>query len=191
MDTLRAMNMMLIAAGESKVDSIDTSHDLQASLLETLENVSQLEQSKGWWFNEYLTVLEPDTNGNIILNDDVVRIRPVHGRSFVKRGQFLMDKHTRSMVFSQPVDAILAEQWEFEELPETFAMYVAQLAALQAATSYDADSARMQAIATAVDQARQPMMKEHIDNARLNMFETPGMANKMVYVRHQRYGVQD
>lgn len=190
MDILRAMNMMLIAAGEAKVDSIDADHPLQASLLDVLENVSQLEQSKGWWFNEYETTLVPDTNGNIILPESVVRIKPRGTtRSFVKRGQFLMDKFDRSMVFDRSVDATLAEHWEFEELPETFAMYVAQLAALQAGTSYDADQGRLAAIAQAVDFARQPMMKEHIDNARVNMLDTPSMTNKMIGVRHQRYGV--
>lgn len=191
MEILNALNIMLIAAGEAQVDAITSEHPLEASLLLTLDNISTTEQSKGWWFNEYRAVLQPDANGNIILADDVIRIRPLTGRSFVKRGNFLMDKFTRSIVFDQAVDTMLTERWEFEELPETFAMYVAQLAALQAATSYDADSARQQSIATAVDLARQPMMKEHIDNARVNMLATPSMGNKLIGVRAHRYGVAD
>lgn len=189
MELSTAINTMLIAAGEATTNALDFTHPLQRSLLDTLTNVSRLEQSKGWWFNEYRTLLEPDTEGRITLADDIARIRPSQGqRKFVKRGQNLLDQTSRSDIFDRPVEAWITELWDFEDLPDTFALYVTALAAVQSAVSYDADAARIQALGTAVDMARQPMMKEHVDNIQLNMLSTNSMGGKLLDVRMHRYG---
>jgi len=188
MQLITALNMMLIASGESIVQGADASHPLQGSLLLALESTSTMEQSKGWWFNEYFTTLTPDLSSKIILPDNTARIRVTTGRRLVAKGNVLMDKDTRSDIFTQPVPLFITELWDFEELPQTFAMYVASLASVQAAASYNADQLRMSTLVSAVDLARMPMMKEHVDNARVNLLETPSMANRMVDVRLQRYG---
>lgn len=190
MQLIQAINSMLVAAGETTIAALDFSHPLQRALLASLEEVSQLEQSKGWWFNEYHLVLTPNEDGEITVPDAVVSIKPTaNQRRFVRKGNLLMDKTTRSTVFDKPVEAYFIEQWDFEDLPPTFAMYVSALASMRAATSYDADAARIQALGTGVELARQPMMKEHVDNTALNLLETPSMGGKMFGVRHQRYGV--
>ena len=190
MEILTAFNQMLIASGEAPVESLDGSHPLHTALLQVLEDVSTLEQSKGWWFNEYKTTLTPDGTGRIELAADVVRIQPLGaGRSFVRRGNFLLDRETRSDVFDKPITVLLTERWDFEDLPPTFAQYVAAMAALQAGSAYDADQLTLQSLLSRVDLARMPMMKEHVDNSRVNLFETPSMHGKLLDVRMNRYGV--
>jgi hypothetical protein len=101
-----------------------------------------------------------------------------------------MDQDTRSLIFDKPVRVRVTELWEFEELPETFARYVVTLASLQAGMTYDSDAARVQALASAVELARTPMMKEHVDNVRVNMLDTPSMLGKQVNGNLRRYGVR-
>lgn len=187
MEILTAMNMMLRAAGEANVQAVDGTHPLQGSLLDTLLDISKLEQSRGWWFNEYVADLTPDADQHIILPESVIRVRSTANASVVKRGQQLMHKYTRSIIFDKPITLILTEHWEFEELPETFAAYVASLAAVRAATDFNADQLRITALTNAVGVAQRPMMKEHVDNAQLNLLSTASMNNRLVTVRHERY----
>lgn len=187
MQILTAMNSMLRAAGEGNVDAVDGTHPLQRSLLDTLLDTSRLEQSRGWWFNEYVTTITPDADQHIILPESIVRVRSTANYGVVKRGQQLMWKADRSIVFDKPITLILTEEWEFEELPETFAAYVSALASVRAATDYNADQLRISALTNAAGVALRPMMKEHVDNARLNMLGTASMNNRLVTVRQERY----
>lgn len=183
MQLLTAINDLLRAAGESKIEALDGDHPLQEELEEILLRITQREQNQGWWFNQYYAVLPADAGtGVVAVPAGTVKVIPKewNDRNLILKGLELFDKTDRSTNIGRSVPALLTEQWDFIDLPESFAEYVVAMASIVVAETYNADPLKLQSLGNQLALAKQEMHKEHVQLSKVNMLETASMGNKLV-----------
>lgn len=134
-----AVNLMLTAAGETPIASLDDNRNADAiQARQTLTAVSREVQLEGWHFNtEYGVMLSPSpANGEIVVPANAVRvdIEPEHTSAYlhhdiVQRGRRLYDMARHSYVFTEGIPVTLTYFLPFDELPDTARSYIAVKAA--------------------------------------------------------------
>jgi hypothetical protein len=132
--TLEAINQMLFAIGESPINKVEDSGLVDAAVaLRTLTNVSREVQSAGWHWNiEINFSLTPDTDGNLIVPPNVLKIDTVGidaDKDLVHRGARLYDRVNHTYTFTVPVLVEMVVMLDFEELPEAARNYITLKAA--------------------------------------------------------------
>ncbi|RWM84312.1 hypothetical protein [Mesorhizobium sp.] len=132
---LSAVNLILRNAGETPVNSLTGEVPLEASQArETLIEVSEDVQSRGWYFNTEVYKLSPDNNGNILLPQNALSVRsegasrniPVTVRG---RKLYNMTPLATGDVFTGPMVLSIVFGLDFEELPAVARRYIALRAA--------------------------------------------------------------
>ena len=134
---LEAVNTMLTTIGEQPVSSLDNLAGLQDASIarQILTNISRTVQSKGWVFNLDLQVTySPDTNGEIILGSNVLRIDTTSKvrkstKDIVERGGKLYDRENNTSIFTEDVVVDRVIVLNFNDLPEAARRYIATRAA--------------------------------------------------------------
>ncbi len=126
---LDAVNTILGAAGESPVSSVTGSTADAAAANAIVDEISREVQSEGWHFNTETGVpLAPDSNGNILLPENVLQIDcdrfAYPDVDVVQRGSKLYDKIARSYVFSKAIAGEIIYLLAFEELPEAARRFI-------------------------------------------------------------------
>jgi hypothetical protein len=131
---LEAINKMLMAIGEQPVNTIPVTGISEATIAQKmLHNTSREVQGKGLNCNtdsEY--TLSPDSNGNIIIPANVLRIDPSdQSKDYVWRNNKLYDKdkNKQTSVFTKTVDVEVIWFYPFEELPPHVRNYITVKAA--------------------------------------------------------------
>lgn len=139
---LEAINAMLDAAGESPVDSLDSSGLADVAAAKSLlSRESRLVQSLGWTFNtEYEYPLTPDVDGLITLPKNTLRVDAQNRFTdvdVVQRGLRLYDRKNHTYAFTNSelkgnITFLLA----WDELPQSARHYIM----VKAARIYQAES---------------------------------------------------
>ena len=148
---LDAVNRMLDAIGEAQVSSIDnTSGNLDLSLaLSSLQSQSDIVQEEGWYFNTEERLFSPDSDGEIILPENIIRIDST-GRDFyrdiIEREGKLYNKDETTFKFDRPVLCEIVLNIDYEKLPAAVRRYVALLAASSFVTNRVGDSPQLNMI---------------------------------------------
>ena len=130
---LEAVNLMLLAIGEQRVNSLDTQGIVEADIAKAcLLEASRDVQAHGWHFNsDHALSLPPDEEGRINLPSNCMRvdtIGPDQRRDVVQRGLRLYDRRRRSFEFKAPVLVDMVVMLDFDELPEYARRYIAIVA---------------------------------------------------------------
>lgn len=136
MQLLDAVNLILPKLGEHAVTSLDTRHPTLAVILPEIENELRQFLMKGWWFNEFVYTVYPDTEGFCALGTDTLSFIPDYPEVAVQRGSQLYNPTTLSFVFSEPVVGRVRQYVQFDLLPESAAQTVLYSALV---TSYVSD----------------------------------------------------
>ncbi len=132
---LSAVNLILRNAGETPVNSLSGVVPLEASQArETLIEVSEDVQSRGWYFNTEVFELSPDNDGHILLPTNTLSVRttgaskaiPVTSRG---RNLYNMTPLATGPVFTGPMTVELVFGLDFEQLPSIARRYIALRAA--------------------------------------------------------------
>jgi hypothetical protein len=132
---LSAVNLILRNAGETPVNSLSGEVPLEASQArETLIEVSEDVQSRGWYFNTEVYQLSPDNNGNIMLPQNTLSVRSVGASGLIpvtSRGRKLynMTPLATGPVFTGPMTLELVLGLDYEEMPSVARRYIALRAA--------------------------------------------------------------
>jgi hypothetical protein len=130
-----AVNLILRNAGETPVNSLSGEVPLEASQArETLVEVSEDVQTKGWYFNTEVYSLTPDNNGHIIIPLNTLSVKgwgTSKGIPVVARGTKLynLTPLATGPIFTGPMVVELILGLPFEELPATARRYIALRAA--------------------------------------------------------------
>ncbi|HIF9256529.1 TPA: hypothetical protein ACX6Q6_003553 [Photobacterium damselae] len=125
MTPLDAVNMMLDAIGEDRVNSLNTGYTEATQALKVLNSTSRTVQTKGWWFNRDLnTTLHPDKDGLVPLPLNTLSVSFPPNSTYVQRGLrvYNRDKHTYEIGTDVKCDIIVL--LDFEELPASAQNYV-------------------------------------------------------------------
>lgn len=126
-EELAAVNDMLAAIGESPVNSLegDANADV-ANARRILNNVNREVQSKGWTYNivEGETLIPDVFSGYIPYMSDYLRLTVAGGTPYVRRGENLYDRVSRTDVFTNPVQVDLIRLKDYSEMPECFRNWI-------------------------------------------------------------------
>lgn len=137
LDRLSAVNVILQAAGEDEVSTLGEGATVSAlKVASTLGAYSVTLQSQGWSFcSEEELKLDPDTNNEIYLPENLVSLRPAPscaGELLQDRGGRLYDRYNSTFKFYRPIYVRAVLALPFDELPQP----AAWLATINAAIAY-------------------------------------------------------
>jgi hypothetical protein len=192
---LDAVNRCLRSTGESKVTAINSAHPRVAEILDFITDASKLLQRRGWWFNKFPDVtLVPEPTGpdagKIVIPTATKEVRPwtSYPLYFPLNG-YMWDAASNAALLNTSVRAnVRIEVIDFEDLPDSFADYVASVAALDFASAYDADPLQLQKLQARVVATRTEANREHVNTSRLNLFNSGSTGVALLRGWGQRYG---
>ncbi len=132
--TLRAINEMLGAIGESPVVQLDTGGSSEAAdaerILGEVNEETQTEQR--WNFNTEVLTLARDSDNKIPLSGNYLRVDATNpATNYVRRGTFLYDLDENTYIFADGVDVEVTRLIAFEECPPSFKKFVTVTAKLR------------------------------------------------------------
>lgn len=124
---LQAVNTIISNIGQAPVTSLETGNPLFEMAEQVLDEITLAVLNEGWEFNtERRFPFTPDSNGHIVIPDNVLRIDaiPGNGQQLVNRNGKLYDRVTHSFVFSGQQQLDVVWLFDFEDLPEAFKNYI-------------------------------------------------------------------
>ncbi|MGV1835230.1 hypothetical protein ACQZ6C_10750 [Rhizobium rhizogenes] len=131
---LDAINSLLSAVRISPVMSVlasDTNGDV-SSAKTALDDAARETLLRGYEFNtEYAYRIDPAADGTVTLPNNTLKLRAVrcNSRRLVKRGLRLYDNVKHTFTIGETVEADVVLALAFEDMPESFKLYVTALAA--------------------------------------------------------------
>jgi hypothetical protein len=173
---LNAVNRMLGAVGESVIlIEVEGAGDY-ANCSEILDQVTQEVLLKDYTFNTEVRTYTPDTNGNITVEPEVLKIDPVDPYAdYVQRGTQLYDRGNATAVFSNPVQCKVTLSFPFEDCPYSVQLEIREKAtrryqkAYVGSTTADQFLKEDEAIASSVAEDAQADVEDY------NILDAPGM----------------
>jgi hypothetical protein len=142
---MAAVNQILGAVGQAPVTTLDQTNPDVAIAYDTLLDTSREVQAEGWSFNtETEYPFNPDTNGDIIIPDNVLMIDlsdlyENRGIDVVRRNGKLYNKIDHTFTWTASLKCDVLWLFEFSDLPIPFQDYVTSKAAVQASTKMVGD----------------------------------------------------
>lgn len=170
-----AINLALRYIGEAPlpvgvtIDTLDPQHEaviISQIIDETVSKISL----QGWWFNTESWTFQPDsTTGKIQLSDNVLYFKDEGGNNYLLRGTTLYDADNQTYTFNAPVTATVVWNLKFEELPTSFAFYIAYTAAQEAQMLFSSDSTINTDLAKRIQEAFIRLQREHLRYSKHNL----------------------
>ena len=180
---LEAVNRILRSAGEFPVNSLlSVSND--TLMAETVLDEQVLYHNmEGTLQNTFYTTLKPDSNGKILLGDNVLHIEPVGSKSpalVTTRGSnptYLFDIGDNTDVFTESVEVQQVLRLDFEDLPTPDQFSVvdtsARLYQMQTVGDVNQDSLLAQQQMMSIARARQADTRQRKANFLFGANENP------------------
>lgn len=181
--TLDVVNACLDTMGESPLNAIDADHPFVQAALNKLKTTNTQEQAKGWWFNSDAQTIALDVQyGYAYVPADAINVDAGDTR-IVQRGRRLYDRSNstydlRSLV-NGSVNAFVVREIPFEDLPMLAQHVISCRTQLDFQNSFDGDNNKYSKLGAAYQQAYSTLRAEHIRNSRVNMFNTPSVAEHL------------
>ena len=176
-----AINICLRYIGETPVpdgvdiDSLDPLHEAVITR-DIIKEVSKEAQSVGWWFNKETWVFQPDALNRIGISPTVISLQS--DKDVIQRGGSLYDRQNQTYEFTEAVTANVIWEWDFEELPSTFATYVTYLAAQQVQLFLNGDETTNKDLERRLAIALTKVEKEHLRNSKFNLIKNKRLIDR-------------
>lgn len=134
LDMLGAVNLMLAAAGEQKVNTLVDDGVNDTDFAQQILNEVILETvADGWDFNVVKVTLYPDSNNKITVSKNYLRVDAAGedwGRRLSVRDGFLYDLDNNTDQFTDvSVELKITQNIDFEDFPSALRFYIARAAA--------------------------------------------------------------
>ena len=188
--TLRAVNEMLGAIGESPVVQLDAGGsslvaDAQRILEETNE---EIQSTMEWDFNSETLDLARDSDNKIPLSANYLRVDATNkGLQTVRRGAFLYDKEDNTYVFDDDVEAEVVRLIPFEDCPVSFKKFVTVSAKLRFQKEIQGSRTQDALISPDFYSARRAALDEDQKSADGNMLNHPAAIEILGRPRYGHY----
>lgn len=173
-----AVNLMLTAAGETPLASLDDNRNADAiQARQTLKEVSREVQLEGWHFNtERDVTLLPSPDGEISVPANAIRVdvephnvAPYSNSDIIQRGRRLYDLSGHTYIFTEGVPVIVTYFLPFEELPDAAHYYIAVKAARRFRMNITGGDDGASSISREDEaRARATLIREHLNGADLS-----------------------
>ena len=126
---LEAINTMLSTIGESPVNTVEDTGNVDVVIArQILNSVSREVQARGWHFNtEKDYTITPDSSGYLLLPTTVLKadtVSPDESTDVVVRGSKLYDRRNHTYCFTNAVKVDMLVLLTFAELPEVARNYI-------------------------------------------------------------------
>ena len=121
---LDAINEVLPKLGEHPVTSTESKSPTLAVVIPQINATSRNLLTRGWWFNQFDTILYPDSEKFLDVPLDTLKFIPEPGVACIVRGARFYNGITRTFKFDAPVGGVLTQSVPFEDLPESAAQAV-------------------------------------------------------------------
>ena len=178
---LSAVNSILGAIGQAPVTSLVFDNPEISFIYNLLRDANVDTQAEGWHFNtEKHVKYTPDTNGNILIANDVLQLDVSEGwthriHDVVRRNGKLYDKidHTYDFSSLDSIDLDVVLLVTFENLPIPFRRYITYRASTKAATQLVANPNLVKLLQGQEALARASLMEYECNQGNHSMFGFP------------------
>jgi hypothetical protein len=178
---LSAVNSILGAIGQAPVTSLVYDNPEISFIYNLLRDANVDTQAEGWHFNtEKHVKYTPDTNGNILIANDVLQLDVSEGWTHriydvVRRNGKLYDKidHTYDFSTVDSIDLDVVLLVTFENLPTPFRRYITYRASTKAATQLVANPNLVKLLQGQEALARASIMEYECNQGNHSMFGFP------------------
>lgn len=171
---LSAVNILLVAIGDPRVNDLDIPNADVAAARVVLDDIKQEVLSVGWWFNAAEGVtLSPNTDGEIPLPANTLEIDCTDStKDYVQRGTKLFDNANQTFKFTTPVEVDIIFNLDFDVLPRTAYQCITAQAALEFAGSYELDEVQLKRLTAKALKMGQMLKKSNLRNRDTNVFNS-------------------
>jgi len=176
MRLIDAVNVTLEALGESRAVDLNSSNPSVGLAKSAIERTRRGILSTGHWFNVIEREVTPAQTGRIAVPWRQLALYGLDGKKYAEREGILYDLVEQTNRFTQPVRLRVILDFEFEDLPEHAALWIAYEAAAQV---YSNDLGADQNFQILVQQAREYealTLREHLRNQRYSTSRTRNSA---------------
>ena len=178
---LSAVNSILGAIGQAPVTALVYDNPEISFIYNLLRDANVDTQAEGWHFNtEKHVKYTPDTNGNILIANDVLQLDVSEGwthriHDVVRRNGKLYDKidHTYDFSSLDSIDLDVVLLVTFENLPIPFRRYITYRASTKAATQLVANPNLVKLLQGQEALARASVMEYECNQGNHSMFGFP------------------
>lgn len=174
--SLEVLNTCLRAVGERPVTDYLSLHPTALSARQTIQDVNNEFQSRGWWFNkEYNLTLQPLVgSGDIIVPAETLEVKPQGAYSYlVRRNNKLYDPVNHTYHISAAVTVTITILLPIEDLPQPAGNYLKALARYRWAVEEELPEERINRYDREVLLAKTLLMNEEFKQLDINSSYRP------------------
>lgn len=164
MQLLEAINVTLRAIGESEVVSESTSNPSAGIVKSAIQQHRRSLLATGWWFNTVEQNITPTADYRITPPADALAIYGLQGNKFGVRDGWLYDLVNRSNRFTERTYLKAYIDFEFEDLPEYAAQYIAARVAAETYRNDIGVDSNYQALISDSEEVYALLFREHARN---------------------------
>lgn len=166
MRLIDAVNVTLEALGESRAVDLNSSNPSVGLAKAAIERTRRGVLSTGHWFNTITREVTPSESLRITIPWKQVAIYGLDGKKYSERDGNLYDLVEQTQRFEQPVHLRVILDFDFEDLPEHVALWVAYESAAQVYANDLGTDANYQVLAQQAREYEALTLREHLRNQR-------------------------
>lgn len=187
MELVEAQDYILGVLGSSPTGDITSLNPDAQAARTAISNVKKTLQKKGWWFNtNHNVVMSPNTDNEILLPSNVLKIVPIGNQYIIQRGIKLYDSANNTYIITVDVtaDQILNLGWDL--LPVDMQDAVRYRAAAELCSTELEDSKKAEEQYTLYNEAIREVKAAHLKSKKQNTFNSPQAQRILRRVRPYR-----
>lgn len=175
--TLDVVNGCLSTIGEAGLTDLQEDHAYRDLALTFLKEETDRVAARGWWFNQELTYLQPDSNsGFIYVPTDVYSVvTPARGFAVTQMGRRMYNSRNRTYVWDRALPVRLTRSFPFDDLPFQAQVCIKSYTLLKFQGRIDADRETKGDVMREAAQAWEELIRIDAQNQKHNMLSRPGM----------------
>lgn len=166
MRLIDAVNVTLEALGESRAVDLNSQNPSVGLAKATIERTRRGTLSTGYWFNTITREVTPSAAKQITIPWKQVAIYGLDGKKYSERNGNLYDLVEQTQRFESPVTLRVILDFDFEDLPEHVALWIAYESAAQVYANDLGTDANYQVLEAQARQYEALTLREHLRNQR-------------------------
>lgn len=171
---LSAVNVLLVAIGNGRVNDLDVLNIDVASARVVLADIKQEVLSIGWWFNkaEGFTLYQ-GADGRVPLPRNTLEVDSTDtSAKYISRAGFLYDNDKQTYTIGKNVEVDILFDLTWDELPRAAYQAVVAQAALEFAAPYELDEIQLKRLTAKALQLGKLLKKSALRNTDTNIFNS-------------------
>lgn len=172
MRLIDAVNVTLEALGESRAVDLNSQNPSVGLAKAAIERIRRGTLSTGYWFNTITREVTPSDAYRITIPWKQVAIYGLDGKKYSERNGNLYDLVEQTQRFEQPVCLRVILDFDFEDLPEHVALWIAYEAASQVYSNDLGTDANYQVLQQLSRDYEALTLREHLRNQRYSTART-------------------